>query len=178
MLIYLAMLETDAEKAKFEIIYNEYKNLMYYVANKILNNKSDSEDVVHQAFLKVIENIHKINEPKCPQTRSLVVIITERKAIDLYRQHKAHAGISIDEDTVQVAVRSDIDSYSERSLVAAAIAKLPERYRQLLLLKYDSGFSEHEIGELLSMTDANVKKTIQRAKTKLAAILNELEVEQ
>lgn len=50
-------------------------------------------------------------------------------------------------------------------------------YRELLLLKYDSGFSEKEIAVLLSMTEANVHKTIQRAKTKLSKILEEQEAE-
>ena len=55
MFLYLAMIDSDADKSKFEILYSEYKNLMYYTANRILCNSSDTEDVVHQAFLKVIE---------------------------------------------------------------------------------------------------------------------------
>ena len=47
--------------------------------------------------------------------------------------------------------------------------------RQLLLLKFDCGYSEKEIAQMLSMSRENVKKTIQRAKTKLTAILDELE---
>ena len=42
----------------------------------------------------------------------------------------------------------------------------------LLLLKYDSGYSEQEIAEMCAMTKANVKKTIHRAKKKLEAILD------
>ena len=55
MFLYLAMIDSYADKSKFEILYSEYKNLMYYTANRILRNSSDAEDVVHQAFLKVIE---------------------------------------------------------------------------------------------------------------------------
>lgn len=177
MLIYLSLLISEEQKSKFEIIYTEYRDLMHYTANKILNNSSDAEDVVHQAFLKVIEILDKIIQPKCPQTRSLVVIITERKAIDLYRARKRKPVLSIDDAYGDVPVSSAIDTLGERSAVAAAIAMLPERYRSLILLKYDNGFSEREIGQMLSMTEANVKKTVQRAKAKLAAALQELEVE-
>ena len=38
MLIYLSLIESDAEKTKFEIIYHEYRDLMFCVADKILNN--------------------------------------------------------------------------------------------------------------------------------------------
>lgn len=175
MLIYLSMIESEADKSKFEIIYNEYRNLMYHTANKILMNPSDAEDTVHQAFLRIIEILEKIQEPKCPQTRSLVVIIVERKAIDLYRSRKRRTAVSIDEENVNVPAYSEIESFSERSAVAKAIAMLPTRYRELILLKYDNGFSEHEIAEMLSMSDANVKKTMQRAKAKLASVLKELD---
>ena len=86
MFLYLAMIDLDADKSKFEILYSEYKNLMYYTANRILRNSSDAEDVVHQAFLKVIEILDTISSPRCHKTRALLVTITEHKAIDLYRE--------------------------------------------------------------------------------------------
>ena len=86
MFLYLAMIDSDADKSKFEILDSEYKNLMYYTANRILRNSSDAEDVVHQAFLKVIEILDTISSPRCHKTRALLVTITEHKAIDLYRE--------------------------------------------------------------------------------------------
>lgn len=82
MFLYLAMIDSDADKSKFEILYSEYKNLMYYTANRILRNSSDAEDVVHQAFLKVIEILNTISSPRCHKTRALLVTITEHKAIE------------------------------------------------------------------------------------------------
>ena len=57
MLIYLAMIESDEDKSKFEIIYNSYKKLMLYQANTILGDTNDTEDVVHKSFLKIIKII-------------------------------------------------------------------------------------------------------------------------
>ena len=34
MFLYLAMIDSDADKSKFEILYSEYKNLMYYTASR------------------------------------------------------------------------------------------------------------------------------------------------
>ncbi|MFR2290204.1 MAG: RNA polymerase sigma factor, partial [Butyricicoccus sp.] len=76
MFLYLAMIDLDTNKSKFEILYSEYKNLMYYTANRILRNSSDAEDVVHQAFLKVIEILDTISSPRCHKTRALLVTIT------------------------------------------------------------------------------------------------------
>ena len=89
MFIYLAMIDSPEEKLKFEIIYERYKGLMFYTANSVLGDTRDSEDIVHDAFLKIIEIIDEIDDPKSPQTRYLIVTITENKAIDLYRKRKA-----------------------------------------------------------------------------------------
>jgi len=51
MLIYLQMIENEEEKLKFIQIYEKYKDLMFYVAKRILGNDADAEDAVHEAFL-------------------------------------------------------------------------------------------------------------------------------
>lgn len=63
MFVYLAMIDSYEGKIKFEIIYEKYKNLMFYVADKILGDTRDSEDVVHDAFLKIIEIIDEYAAP-------------------------------------------------------------------------------------------------------------------
>jgi RNA polymerase sigma-70 factor (ECF subfamily) len=50
MLIYLAMIELEEDRHKFEQLYITYKQTMFYVANSILGDEYLSEDVVHQAF--------------------------------------------------------------------------------------------------------------------------------
>ena len=171
MMIYLQMLETSEEKVRFEELVHTYKNLMFYVANQILNNDHDAEDAVQQAFFTILKNFEKISEIKCPQTRSFVVTIVERKAIDLYRSKNRSTVVSFDEEYINVPAPTDVDAVSTRTDLARAIALLPTRYRELLLLKYDSGYSEQEIAAMYSMTPANVKKTIHRAKKKLETLL-------
>ena len=176
MIIYLQMLETPEEKSKFEQIYVEYRHLMFYVANQILHHQSDSEDVVHEAFLRVIKIIDKIEEAKCPKTKNLVVIITERIAIDRYRRRKKVQFISLDEEGMDVFSTKDTENMEIHSSLALAMASLPEKYRAVLMLRYDNGFSEAEVAQILSMSIANVHKTVQRAKKKLEDILEEQEV--
>lgn len=176
MFVYLSMIDSPDEKIKFEVIYNTYRQLMYYTANKILGDVSDSEDIVHEAFLKIIEIIEKINNPTSPQTRSLIVTITENKAIDLYRKRKAHSVIPLEEEYIGVPERSKIDEIEEQDVLAKAILSLPGRYREVLLLKYARGYSMDEIAVILSMTKENVKKTIQRARKELEKALSNGEV--
>ena len=51
------------------------------------------------------------------------------------------------------------------------MAALPNRYRDVLLLRYSHGYTVEEISDILSMKPENVKKTIQRARKKLGEIL-------
>ena len=60
MMIYLQMLETSEEKVRFEELVHTYKNLMFYVANQILNNDHDAEDAVQQAFFAILKNFRKL----------------------------------------------------------------------------------------------------------------------
>ena len=167
MLIYMAMIESDADKCKFEIIYNTYKKLMLYQANKILGDTNDTEDVVHESFLKVIKIIDQIEEVKCPKTKNLIVTIVERTAIDLYRRRQKQQIITMDEEYINVPVLQDIEDLHGKVDLAAAMAMLPTRYREVLLLRYDSGFTEAEVAVILSMSQENVHKMVQRAKKKL-----------
>ena len=119
---------------------------------------------MHQSFLKLIKVLHKIEEPKCHKTKALVVTIVERTAIDLYRRRQKNNVIPFDEKSVPIPAASAIEGIQTRLDISAAMAALPARYRQVLLLRYDDGFSCREIAGLLSMTEPNVRKTIQRAK--------------
>ena len=175
MLVYLAMIDSPDDRHKFEVIYNTYKQLMYYIANNILGDIKDSEDVVHEAFLK-IDIFEKIDNPTSPQTRSLIVTITENKAIDLYRKRKKINIVPFEEEYLGVPEQSKIDQIANQEVIAKAILSLPGRYREVLLLKYAQGYSMDEIAVILSMTRENVKKTIQRARKKLEEILSAEEV--
>lgn len=175
MFIYLQMLETPEEKSKFEQIYLEYRDLMFYIANRILHNQQDSEDVVHEAFLKIIKIIGQIDNPKCPKTKNLTVIIVERVAIDLWRRRQKIQYVSMDEEDIDIVSDKVIENIESQSRLALAMATLPAMYRELLLLRYDNGFSEAEVAQIMSISQANVHKSIQRAKKKLQLILEKQE---
>lgn len=78
MLVFTQMLETADERLKMEQIFHTYGNLMFHVANKILNNDHDAEDAVQQALFSIYQNLGKFSEIKCPQSRSFIVTIALR----------------------------------------------------------------------------------------------------
>ncbi len=162
MILYLQMLDSPQDRAKFEQIYTRYRGLMFHVANRILQNEQDAEDAVHQAFLSVLKNFQKISQVECPQTRALVVIIVERKAIDLLRARARRPEAELNEDIAGWEFPLPGDSP-----LADAMAKLPARYREVLLLRFDLGYTTGEIARLLDLKRDSVQKLIWRAKERL-----------
>ena len=50
LIFYTAILPEPEEKRKFERLYHQYRQTMYYAAFRILKEPHDAEDAVHQAF--------------------------------------------------------------------------------------------------------------------------------
>lgn len=168
MLICLQMVESVDDRSKIEQIYTQYRNTMYAVAYKILNNEQDAEDAVHSAFVKIAENITKIDEPVSPKTKSFVIVITENRAIDMYRWKQRHPQSLYCDETVGLQVE-----YAGAVEVARCFSKLPARYREILLLKHRHGYSSREIAKMLGLSNSNAIKLEQRAKKKLEEICKE-----
>ena len=169
MLVYLQMLETAEEKDKFARLYTLCRGKMMAAAMRLLRNREDAEDAVHQAFLAVLENFSKISNVDCPQTTAYVVIITERKALDLLRARSRHPEVELDPEEPGLAVPPP-----EEGGLAAAMARLPARYREALLLRYRHGYGTGELAKLFGMKRGAVQKLLWRAKE---ALKRELEKE-
>lgn len=167
MLIYLLMIDTEEDRSKFEKLYQTYRGLMYHIAYNILHNKQDAEDAVHQAFVKIAENIKIIEGTIDPRTKSLVSTIANNTAIDMYRRKQRHSTIDLD-SCAEITIE-----YDGENIITACMAKLPVNYRTVLLLKHHHGYSSKETAKIMGITEANVIKLDQRAKKKLHALCKE-----
>ena len=168
MIVYLQIIETPEERSKFEQLYLEYKGLMFHVAFDILHNEKDAEDAVHQAFIKIAENIKKIDEPMCPKTHSYVVTIVENQSIDQYRKQQKRQTVELIDETHGISVQ-----YDSASDLTKCILKLPARYREMILLRYHQGYTVREISKILGLSLPAAIKLDQRAKNKLKKLCEE-----
>lgn len=168
VLVFLQAMESPSDQARFESLYLAYRGLMFQVANRILQNDQDAEDAVHQAFCALAEHAVVIPESPGPQARALAATVAERKAIDLYRAKRRHPTADLDE--LPLSYNQPLPSDGS---LAGAMAALPPRYREVLLLKYYNGYSNEEIARFLDTTPENIRQIISQAKKKLAAELAE-----
>lgn len=167
MLVYLQAIEGASDRARFEALYLAYRGLMYHVAYGILKNQQDAEDTVHQSFVKLAEHIGDIPHELGPRTRVLAVTVTERTAIDAYRAKRRHPSEELDEASLCTEIPMPDGT------LAGAMAALPPKYREVLLLRFYNGYSSAEAAAFLGTTPENVRQLVARAKKRLAAELAE-----
>lgn len=155
----------------FEEIYIKYRKLMFKAAFEILGNVQDAEDAVQDAFIRVSENLDKLGDADCPQTRNYCVIITRNICFNKLRRS---APLEIPED---ISSGDDVEEtfFSEIGveLLERALKRLSTNYRDILYLTVYEELSLHKAAELLGITYENAKSRVKRARKKLAEILKE-----
>ncbi len=168
MLVYLQIIETEEDKSKFEEIYTQYRNLLFYLANKRLRNPQDAEDAVHQVFVRIAENIQAV-EPPGPRTKRLLVVMAENAVTDMLRKRGRHPS----EEYRDEAMAAPASEIGEKDLLEQCIWKLTEQQRTVLWLKYHDGYSLREIAGFLGIKLSWAQKLDQRAKKRLAELYRE-----
>ncbi|MEG0542458.1 MAG: sigma-70 family RNA polymerase sigma factor [Angelakisella sp.] len=160
---------TDTRQERFAEIYDTYQSSMYRIAYSVLRDEGFAEDAVQQTFLKIYNDMDKIDEICSGKTRSFIVVLVRNTAIDLYRKRKREQVVYFDDlertpvSSTPLPEETAINTQSEEEVVRA-LSELGEKYTDILLLKYYYGFRNKEIAERLSMTEAAVASRIFQAK--------------
>lgn len=147
---------------KLARIYDRYRTPMLRLALRVLGGEADAEDAVHDAFESIARNLDRLGEPEDPKTRGYIMVVTERKAIDLLRARRRQETDELDEAAGSIAFPD-----AGGSGLAQCMAKLPPRYREILLLRFIYGYSMRETAELMDIPFTTVGKLSQRAKERL-----------
>lgn len=167
MLIYLSMLETDAERQVFLELYNQYGNAMLRVALRFFpNDLSTAGDAVQNAWLKVVQNFSKIQGVSCKKRGAYLVIIVRNESISILR--KRRQDLPFDETLVHEQMEQD-----DAGSIIEIIQKLPEIYRAVLELRFVEECTSREIALKLGLTESTVNTRIHRGRALLIEKLRE-----
>ena len=171
--IYLTLIDTDAEKQKFIIFYEQYRKLMFYIAKEILKDNHLAEDAVQEAFLRIAKNFHKTGTVTSHETKAFAVIITRNVAIDIYNKEKKITKIN---QYLSESIETETDDFTEKTSykkLLGYILELPEIYRDVLYLNLVYDYQFNEIANLLGISTENARKRVQRGKKILQEKINE-----
>ena len=172
--IYMPILETEAEKLTFAKMYEETRYTCLSVAMSITKNQALAEDAVHDAFISAIKNKEKFFPLPCGKRKSLIVIITKHKAIDLIRKkdNKNYSEEDYEEITDNCDLYDILENQESYEYLINCIESLPEKYRIVFNLRYVEGMSNMEISSLLGIKNKAVSTRLARAKTMLREMID------
>ena len=88
MLVYLMLIDGDEQRKKFSEIYEENKSLLYNIALSVIKDDVETENIVHDVFVKLAENFEKYSSWDNIDIRKLSVTIVKNKSIDFLRKQK------------------------------------------------------------------------------------------
>jgi RNA polymerase sigma-70 factor (ECF subfamily) len=177
--------EEGDQKAYAELM-SRYKDSIYYMLLKMVNNRDDAEDLTIEAFGKAFRNIRQYT-PDYAFSTWLFKIATNN-CIDFIRK-KRKLMLSIDrgfenEDGQDVAleIKSDgpgpDDSLMKKQkimMMRDVVDKLKPRYRRLVELRYYNELSYEEISDELKLPLGTVKAQLFRAREFLYQIMKNSE---
>lgn len=167
------------EKA-FAGLMNRYRDSIYYMLLKMVNNPHDAEDLTIEAFGKAFRNIESYT-PKFAFSTWLFKIATNN-CVDFIRKKQLsvspldHTQETL--DNVTVNIQSDLPDPEEALInhqkidaLREIINQLKPGYRSLIELRYYMEYSYEEISSELNIPIGTVKAQLYRAKTLLYNIL-------
>lgn len=159
---------------EFSQIYEMYFNRVYkYICYRI-NNHYEAEDLCSQVFETVITKYHTFSEEKAKFDVWLFAI-ARNTVTDYFRSRKKRFHFSLDSITEMIlskpspeelAIRDD-----EHQAMFQAMAKLRDKERNILAMKFAAGLKNSEIAELMGVSESNIGVVVYRIINKLRKFL-------
>lgn len=172
----------SGEQSAFAELMDRYRDSIYFMLLKMVQNRDDADDLTIEAFGKAFNRLD-LYTPNFAFSTWLFKIASNN-AIDFIRRKKKNT-ISIDQaiggddgDEMYMDLRSDGLTPEEISIreqkmkiMRQVVQKLKPRYRQLVEMRYFEQLSYEEISEKLELPLGTVKAQLFRARDLLFEIL-------
>lgn len=139
----------------------QYADNVYRFILKNLKHEEDARDVVQSAFEKMWRNRAEVEADKC---KSFLFTVAYNQMIDHLRKAKR---VTLKEEFREDASVSYKQVNNAKKILEEALARLNETQRSLVMLKDYEGYSYEEIGQIMGLSDSQVKVYLHRARLQL-----------
>ena len=163
---FLTMLESDEERQRFVLIYEQYHKRMERVALRILEKQHDAEDAVQNAFLQVIHHFEKISTIPCEELPFWLISIVKNEALMILRKNRNIVPLE-DWDGFE----KSISDTSEYIALVELFRQLPETYRAVLEMKILIVYTDKEIASRLGISETAVSSRASRGRSLLRKLV-------
>lgn len=149
---------------------NFHKELKAFILNKT-RNSADTDDILQDVFIKIIRNIDKVNQAENLKNYLYGIV---RNSINDYFKNKKIASTSV--EIVEKITEEDTQSLNRtiaECCIKPFINKLPNDYREALLLTEFQNISQKELAEKLNISYSGAKSRVQRGREKLKQLIQD-----
>jgi RNA polymerase sigma factor (sigma-70 family) len=172
----------EGDQRAYAELMQRYKDSIYFMTLKMINNKEDAMDLTVETFGKAFENLDRY-KPDFAFSTWLFRIATNN-SIDFIRKKRLSV-VSMDSmvddegDDRPLQIKSDSLNPEETSIkkqqskeLKDIVDRLPSRYKTLIVLRYFDELSYEEIAQQLDLPLGTVKAQLFRARDLLSNVLN------
>jgi RNA polymerase sigma-70 factor (ECF subfamily) len=170
----VARLGPDELARRLDLVYSEQSGSFVGYATRILGSREDAEDVVNEAFARVLRADPDLQAPEAlvPYVRTVVRNeARDRGSQNTRDRHERQIDIAELDDRLTAGDRPLDDRVCDEISLALAVRTLPDRQRQCFALRFVDGLSVRDTAARMNISDGNVKRLSYEVRSRLAALL-------
>jgi RNA polymerase sigma factor (sigma-70 family) len=156
-------------KSKYEHLMRKYNQQLYRVAKGYIKDDDEIEDLMQETYIKAYSQLSKFEHKSKFATWLIRILINEclmalRKKSRVITMHDEVPFDSLIEinNPENTAMNSEL-----KDILENAIENLPPKYRAVFIMREVEAISVNETGQLLNISESNVKVRLNRAKEML-----------
>jgi RNA polymerase sigma-70 factor (ECF subfamily) len=170
----LAVSARNGNERAFREIISRHRPKILSICLKMLKNSTEATEAAQDTFVKVYFHLRDYNPEKSFSAWAASIAMNECR--DRLRKRKRYSQTfreltERDVDLKQAQADNDYESKKRVEQVENALEKLPEKLKEVLVLKAYSEYSYEEIAEILKIKTGTVMSRLFRAREKLAEML-------
>jgi len=167
----LLVLYTNGDKAAAAALTYRLTPMVFSLANRLLNDRAEAEDVAQESMLRLWKIAPDWRQDEAKVTTWLYRV-TSNLCTDRLRKRK---GIGLDEiaepEDDTPGVEAQMQAGERAGALRQALAELPDRQRQAVVLRHLEGLTNPDIAETLDVSVEAVESLVARGKRRLGALL-------
>jgi RNA polymerase sigma-70 factor (ECF subfamily) len=146
---------------EYNLCVNQYADNVYRFIVKNLRHEEDARDIVQSAFEKMWRNRDSVETAK---SKSFLFTVAYNQMIDHIRKSKR---IQLREDFPEDGRSQHQSNSNMKKTLMEALNRLNETQKSLVMLKDYEGYNYEEIGQIMDLTESQVKVYLHRARLAL-----------
>jgi RNA polymerase sigma-70 factor (ECF subfamily) len=168
------VLAAQADREEFEVLYRRYLDRVYAYAFYQLGDHHDAEDATERTFLAALRALPEFRDEGAT-FRAWLFRIAHNTLANALRSRSRRRTEPLPDDLQRAAPDADpaqlVARADERRRILAAVRRLPDDRRQVILLRFVDGLSAREIAQVLDRSPGAVRVLQHRALRELASQL-------